>query len=239
MCVAESSSVSVPAAATRTAGPKPNARRYQRVERRAGQKNASATATPARIAVGAAATLLVVATLAATQALVAAWLDAVLLPSPPSAPPPPPPSLPPFPPFPPPPPPPSPSPPPPPPLPPPPSPPPPPPPPSPPPRRIFGAVATMLNDRFRGARATNNLTTAGVIVRGLDSSSDPDRPWMACTTNWCARHGDHFSTSLVYPGHAASYGPIGFVIDPTLVELNCAQHPRCGVVAALACIRNR
>ena len=45
---------------------------------------------------------------------------------------------------------------------------------------------------------------------------------MPCASGWCVQHNDHLSASLVYPGHAQTYGAFGFVVDPQEVELRCA-----------------
>lgn len=93
------------------------------------------------------------------------------------------------------------------------------PPPHPPPP--LSPLAQMLNLRFRNANPSNDLREAGVLVRGFDASSDPQRPWLPCASGWCAHHGDHLSASIVYPGHAETYGSAGLVVDPTEVEVRC------------------
>eukprot|EP00962_Isochrysis_galbana_P030666 scaffold9945_cov138-Isochrysis_galbana.AAC.2 len=65
------------------------------------------------------------------------------------------------------------------------------------------------------------MEEAGVLVRGIDASSDEKRPWLPCESGWCVHHSDHMSGSVVYPGHADTYGAIGFIINPALADVRC------------------
>ena len=61
-----------------------------------------------------------------------------------------------------------------------------------------GAVA-RLNEMFRSGRATNSLSSVGIIVHGFDAMEDPLRPWRPCPADGggCAALGDRLSTSIV------------------------------------------
>jgi hypothetical protein len=103
--------------------------------------------------------------------------------------------------------------------------PPPPPPMYPPPRRPLSQFVAALNARFRDATASNDLSSAGVHIRGWDSLSDglSGKPWMPCRpTASCGKYGDRFATSIIYPSHIETYGGGGFVLNPAVIELNCA-----------------
>lgn len=118
--------------------------------------------------------------------------------------------------------------------PPPPMPPPPPPPtplpPLPPPWRLpFGSSNPIdaLNARFEGGRPTDDLTTAGVLMRTFDGLEHPRRPWEPCPVgqgefSMCSRYRDRFPSSLVWPGHTGIYGECGVVIRPSAVRVRCA-----------------
>lgn len=112
----------------------------------------------------------------------------------------------------------------------------PPPPPRPPPPRPPWTVPTVkvvdvINSRFSGGHASSDLASAGVLVRVFDDLTDPERPWLPCPRDkpWlagCARFSDHFSASLVWPGHTEVYttGRGGFVLRPTAVRQVCFYH---------------
>ena len=87
-----------------------------------------------------------------------------------------------------------------------------------------------LNARFRNGRPSNDLSTAGLLIRQFDKLDDAmqGRPWLPCPTSgwagWCAKFHDIWATSLILKGGASSlYDPwgSGIVLSPT-VTLNCA-----------------
>ena len=123
-------------------------------------------------------------------------------------------------------------------LPPPPRPPPPPPlPPSPPPPPTVGAaVVEELNARFFGAVPSNDLRSIGVIMRSWDGLNAGGRPWLPCPpSEHCGKFGDRFATSVVLPGHSATYAKGGLIVRPTSVSLNCA-YPSDGGSQKIFCV---
>ena len=84
-------------------------------------------------------------------------------------------------------------------------------------------IVAELNARFRDATASNDIQTAGVLIRSWDALSAWGRPWLPCTKDeFCARYSDRFAVSLIYPGHNSVYDKGGFVLRPGEIELNCA-----------------
>jgi hypothetical protein len=90
---------------------------------------------------------------------------------------------------------------------------------------------TTINARFSSGHVTDDLATAGVLVRVFDDLTDPARPWLPCprdvaSLSSCARFSDHFSASLIWPGHTQVYttGRGGFVLRPEAVRPLCFYH---------------
>ena len=77
--------------------------------------------------------------------------------------------------------------------------------PSPPPLTAEQRVE-LLNDRFASGGPSNNLESAGILVRQLDGLNDVNKPWLPCRhtgngdSSWCAEMADRWATSLVNPG---------------------------------------
>lgn len=87
---------------------------------------------------------------------------------------------------------------------------------------------STINARFGAGHAADDLASAGVLVRVFDDLTDPARPWLPCPKDvpWlasCARFSDHFSASLIWPGHTEVYttGRGGFVLRPEAVRPMC------------------
>jgi hypothetical protein len=101
---------------------------------------------------------------------------------------------------------------------------------------MAGAIVAELNARFHNASASNDVREIGIFMRGLDTLSDYKRPWLPCPAEeaHCGTLRDRFSTSLVYPGQSTVYTPLGFVVHPDAVSVNCgyiddggSMHERC------------
>ena len=110
-----------------------------------------------------------------------------------------------------------------------------PPPPPPPPWRLpdgSSSVLDLINARFIAGRPTNDLASAGVLVRTIDGLEDPVQPWMPCASGekWlamCSRFNNRFPTSLLWPGHTEIYRGSdqgGFVLRSTEARVQCAYH---------------
>ena len=92
------------------------------------------------------------------------------------------------------------------------------------------SAVVRINRRFSTGRARLgvSLSNAGVMIRLLDSSNNPETPWRRCMPpNWCADQGTHFSASLVNRELVALYqkGDVfnaGFIVAPTAARLLCA-----------------
>lgn len=64
-------------------------------------------------------------------------------------------------------------------------------------------------------------------MRGWDGLSQRGRPWLPCSASeHCERFSDRFATSVVFPGHGATYALGGFVVRPLAGSasnlINCA-----------------
>ena len=91
----------------------------------------------------------------------------------------------------------------------------------------------MLNDRFANGGPSNNLESAGILVRQLDGLNDVNKPWLPCRhtgngdSSWCAEMADRWATSLVNPGARNLYygvrGIGGLVVNTRVAKLFCAD----------------
>ena len=104
-------------------------------------------------------------------------------------------------------------------------------------QRRDGETAATLNVRFAEGRPSNDLASAGVLLRQFDSLGDPANPCLPCPSHlWCGKFSDRWSASLVNSrvrhlydgakagsavGHVAVARPGGIVLSPS-VELFCA-----------------
>ncbi|KAL1496682.1 hypothetical protein AB1Y20_014276 [Prymnesium parvum] len=92
-------------------------------------------------------------------------------------------------------------------------------------RRTKAAIVALLNERFRKGAPSNDLESAGVLVRQFDTLDDAKKPWLPCpATDWCAAFADRWATSIIHPGARRMYYGSekgGFVLAPT-VSIFCA-----------------
>ena len=101
-----------------------------------------------------------------------------------------------------------------------------PPPPPPPAPRLPPPV---LNARFAQGRPSDDIATAGVLIRQFDSLSNEGKPWLPCrgsgSLEWCRKYGDRFPSSIVNQEARKLYygesGIGGFVLSAT-AEYWCA-----------------
>jgi hypothetical protein len=102
------------------------------------------------------------------------------------------------------------------------------------------AIIAELNRRFREGHASNDLASAGVLLRQFDMTEDQTMPWRGCPNhvafegagNECAIYGGRFSASIVNaPGSTSAKAELskislfskdsGVVYNPQATKLNC------------------
>lgn len=99
----------------------------------------------------------------------------------------------------------------------------------------------MLNSRFAAGRPSNDLASAGVLVRQLDGLDDgrsngTSRPWMPCRTRRCNHYADRWPATLISARapYTFSSSAAGLVLDPRTTRIYCA-YPGDGNSNLIAC----
>lgn len=84
-----------------------------------------------------------------------------------------------------------------------------------------------LNAQFAAGRPSNDLASAGILVRQIDGLDDSNnhRPWLPCSANaWCASLADRWAASIISAKSRRVYynTEAGFVLSSTIARLFCA-----------------
>ena len=98
-------------------------------------------------------------------------------------------------------------------------------------------VISLINERFRHGRPSNDLSKAGVLVHMFDHTEDSLQKWRGCPNHQtvveghkpgdvgngdCLATGNRFSSSLIWKGHSPVFGGGGGIIfRPEHVRVIC------------------
>lgn len=97
-----------------------------------------------------------------------------------------------------------------------------------------------INNRFRNARITSDLSEAGVLIHQFDATEATGRAWAPCDEDqWCSHLRDRMVATLIYAGHALIWANdrAGMVLDPALAaELVLCSYPQDGGTQARTCV---
>ena len=88
-------------------------------------------------------------------------------------------------------------------------------------------LVEQLNTRFASGRPSNDLASAGVLVRQFDGLENQARPWEPCTPGqWCYVYSDRFATTLVNRKQPLLYSRTagGFVLNAAVARVLCAYN---------------
>jgi hypothetical protein len=102
-----------------------------------------------------------------------------------------------------------------------------PPPPQPPPPSWPPPLTAIdrINKRFREyVPGSNRMDEMGVIIHGIDSTEDKDRPWAACSqkSSDCGFLSDRMSASIIFAGKGTStFGGGGVILNPNATRIFC------------------